>query len=119
MPDGRGAAATLEMKTTETLAPLGAAATALATLLCCLPFGFATATAMVAVSTVVAERRPWFLGASVALLALGIVQVTRARRSCTTRNSGPLIVLAFSAAVVILVIFFPQVVASLMADWLP
>jgi hypothetical protein len=107
------------MKPTETLAPLGAAATALATLLCCLPFGFAAATAMAAVSTVVAERRLWFLGTSVALLVLGVVQVTRVRRACNSRRSGPLIVLGLSTAIVILVIFFPQVVAGLMADWLP
>ncbi|MBA2257669.1 MAG: hypothetical protein H0W18_02120 [Acidobacteria bacterium] len=107
------------MKATQTLAPLGAAATALATVLCCLPFGFAAATAMAAVSTVVAERRPWFLGASLALLVLGVVQVTRARRACVTRRAGPLVVLGVSAAIVILVVFFPQVVAGLMADWLP
>jgi hypothetical protein len=69
------------MKATEALAPLGAAATALATLLCCLPFGFAAATVMATVSAVVAERRAWFFGASLALLALGVVQVTRGRRA--------------------------------------
>lgn len=106
------------MRATETLAPIGAAVTALATLLCCLPFGFAAATAMATLSTVVAERRPWFLGASVALLALGVVQVARARRACKPRRSGSLVVLGLSAAVVILVILFPQIVAGLMADWL-
>lgn len=107
------------MKATGTLAPIGAAATAVATLLCCLPFGFAAATAMAAVSTVVAERRAWFLGASVALLVLGVVQVARARRACVTRRAAPLVVLGVSTAVVVLVILFPQVVAGLMADWLP
>ena len=107
------------MKSTETLAPLGAAVTALGTLLCCLPFGFAAASAMAAVSTVVAERRSWFLGVSVALLVLGVVQATRARRICSTRHPGHLIVLGLSSVIVILVIFFPQIVAGLMADWLP
>jgi hypothetical protein len=101
------------LRVTETLPSLGAAATALATLLCCLPFGFAAATAMATLSTVVAERRPWFLGASLALLVLGVVQVTRARRECSTRRSGSIIVLGLSAAIVILVIVFPQVVAGL------
>ncbi len=107
------------MRATETLAPVGAAVTALATLLCCLPFGFAAATVMATLSTVVATRRLWFFGASIVLLALGCIQVVRARRTCTTRRSGSLIVLGLSAAVVILVIVFPQVVAGLLADWLP
>ena len=107
------------MRATETLAPVGAAVTALATLLCCLPFGFAAATVMASLSTVVATRRPWFVGASIAMLALGGVQVMRARRACTTPRTGSLIVLGLSAAVVVLVILFPQVVAALMADWLP
>lgn len=107
------------MRATETVAPMGAAATAVATLLCCLPFGFAAATAMATLSTVVAERRQWFIGGSIALLMVGVVQVVRARRACSPRRSGSLVVLGLSAAIVIMVIFFPQVVAGLMADWLP
>lgn len=107
------------MKAAETLAPVGAAVTALATLLCCLPFGFAAATAMATLSTVVAARRPWFLAASIALLVLAVVQAARARRACDTRRVGSLVVLGLSAAIVILVVIFPQVVAGLIADWLP
>lgn len=81
--------------------------------------GFAAATVMASLSTIVATRRPWFVGASIVLLALGSVQVVRARRACSRPRTGSLVVLGLSAAIVVLVILFPQVVAGLMADWLP
>ena len=107
------------MRHTEKVTPVAAAIMALTTLACCLPVGFAAAAATASVATVVASYRTWFLAVSVALLALGVVQLIVARRRCRTRATGSIAVLVASAVVVVLVLFFPQVVAGLMADWMP
>jgi hypothetical protein len=107
------------MKHAEKITPIAAATSAVATLVCCLPVGFAAAAAFGSVSAVVVSYRPWFLGASMLLLLSGVVQVRRVQRTCPTRNTGSIAILIASAAVVLLVIFFPQVVATLVADWLP
>ena len=107
------------MRPAESVAPVGAALTALGTLVCCLPYGFAAATAMASVSAVVATHRAWFLAVSLALLALGIVQTVRARRACRTGGITSVIVLAASALIVITVILFPQLLAGVLANWLP
>jgi hypothetical protein len=57
----------------EKIAPVAAAATALATLACCLPVGIAAAAATASLAAVVAEHRVWFLFASGVLLAVGAV----------------------------------------------
>jgi uncharacterized membrane protein YidH (DUF202 family) len=88
-------------------------------LVCCLPVGFAAGTALASVSLVVGEHRGWFVVASFALLALGFVQLRRGQRACARKRTLPAVVFLLSTTVVLLVVFFPQVVASLMADWLP
>ena len=103
----------------EKIAPVAAATTALATLACCLPVGIAAAAASASLATVVSSYRGWFLLASAGLLALGVVQLTRAQRQCSTRKSGSLAILALSTAIVVLVALFPQVLAALIAEWLP
>ncbi|HEU4938077.1 MAG TPA: hypothetical protein VFT39_16575 [Vicinamibacterales bacterium] len=103
----------------ERIAPVAAAATALATLACCLPVGIAAAAATASLAAVVAEYRVWFLSAAAALLALGIVQLNRAQRQCSRRNGGSLAILAISATIVVLVALFPQVIAAVIAAWLP
>ena len=107
------------MKDLDSFAALGAAASALTTLLCCLPFGFAAGTALGSVSLVVGEHRGWFVAASLALLALGFVQLRRGQRACGRTRTLPTVLFVLSTGIVLLVIFFPQIVASAMADWLP
>jgi len=107
------------MKHGETIAPVAAALTGLSTLACCLPMGFAAAAVAGGLSTVVAAYQPWFLGASVALLAVGMVQLHHARRTCARRPYSSLIVFSVSAVIVVLVVLFPQVIAGMIADWLP
>jgi hypothetical protein len=103
----------------EKFAPVAAAATALATLACCLPVGIAAAAATASLAAVVAAHRVWFLIASAILLAIGLVQLTHAQRQCSTRKLGSIVILAISAAVVVLVAVFPQVIAAIVAAWLP
>lgn len=104
------------MKHTEKITPVAGALTALTTLACCLPMGFAAAAATASLGAVVMSYRSWFLGASLVLLVIGAVQQ---RRACSTRGYASVVILGLSAAVVVLVIFFPQVIAGLLADWMP
>jgi hypothetical protein len=107
------------MKHAEKVAPVAAAVSAVATLLCCLPVGIAAAAATTSLGAIVSGYRSWFLGASALLLVVGIVQVTRAQRACATRSHGSMVILAVSGTIVVLVALFPQVLAGLIADWLP
>jgi hypothetical protein len=68
---------------------------------------------------VVATYQRWFLGASVVLLVVGMVQLQRVQRRCATRPYGSMVVFGVSAVIVLLVVLFPQVVAGLVADWMP
>ena len=107
------------MNHSEKIAPVAAATTALATLLCCLPLGIAAAAASASLAAVVAAYRGWLLLASAALLVVGIVQLKRVQRQCSTHKRGSLAVLAISATIVVLVALFPQVIAAVIAEWLP
>jgi hypothetical protein len=107
------------MKHGEKVAPVMAAVTSLATIACCLPVGFAAAAVTAGLSMAVAAYQPWFLGASVVLLLVGGVQLRQTRRVCGTRSYSSLIVFGISAVIVVLVVLFPDVVAGLLADWLP
>ena len=106
------------MKHAERVTPIAAVTSALATLLCCLPIAFATAAATASAAAVVSELRPWLLGASVVLVVIGFVQVYR-RKSCERRNPVTLALLWISAAIVAIVILFPQAIAGVIADLLP
>jgi cytochrome bd-type quinol oxidase subunit 2 len=107
------------MKHGEKIAPLAAAVTGLATLACCLPMGFAAAAVTASLSTVVAAWQPWFLGLSGVLLVVGMIQLRRLRRTCARTPFSSLIVFCVSAGTVLLVVLFPQVIAGVLADWLP
>ena len=107
------------MKHAEKITPIAAAASALATLACCLPLGFAAAAASASLGAAVAAYRPWFLGVSVLLVIVGTLQVRSAQRVCRTRKTGSIVLLSLSAAIVALVMFFPQAIATLIADLVP
>ena len=107
------------MDHSEKIAPVAAAATAVATLACCLPVGIAAAAATASLATVVAEYRGWFLFASAVLLGIGVVQLNRAQRRCSTRKRGSVALLAISGTIVVMVALFPQVIAAVVAAWLP
>jgi len=102
----------------ENVTPVAAAAAALSTLLCCLPTAFAAALATTSVGLFVADHQGWFLGASVLLIAVGTIQIRRARDACSVaRRRASAILLALSAAIVIMTVLFPQLFAGLIADW--
>jgi hypothetical protein len=107
------------MKHADKIAPVAAAVSALTTLACCLPVAFAAGTATAGLAVVAGSYRRAFLGASVVLLALGAWQFARARRECQTRSTTSMLILGLSSVIVILVLFFPQLIAGLIADWMP
>jgi hypothetical protein len=107
------------MKHAEKITPVAAALSALATLACCLPITFAAGTATAGLAAVAGSYRWALLGASMFLLALGTIEVVRARHACRTRGTASVVILGLSAAIVLLVLAFPQVIAGLLADWMP
>ena len=97
-------------------ASLGAILSALGTLSCCLPLGFAGAIGASITSAFFTTLRPWLLGLSVVLLGLGFWQQRRAKQ-CGVRRGLLGSVLLWGAVVVVLgMIVFPQEIATLIAD---
>ena len=88
----------------------------LATIGCCLPLGFAAALGAGAASAFFTILRPWLLGLSVVLIALGFWQQRRAKQ-CAVRGRwlGNLL-LWVAVLVVIGMVLFPQQLAGFIAD---
>jgi hypothetical protein len=93
--------------------------TSLAPLARCVPMGFVAAAATAILSAAVATYQRWFLGASVVLLVIGMVQLRQVQRTCARQPYSSFMVVGTSAVIVLLVVLFPQVVAEIVADWLP
>lgn len=84
---------------------------------CCLPllpFLFAAGTA--GTSVLLAQFRPYLLVASVLLVAFGFYKSWRARQCNCKPSRLSAFLLWLSASVVVVMIFFPQVIANLVAD---
>ncbi|HEV3456905.1 MAG TPA: hypothetical protein VHG32_10125 [Thermoanaerobaculia bacterium] len=97
-------------------AALGAIGSALASLSCCLPLGFAAALGAGAASAFLTTLRPWLLGLSVALLGFGFWQQRRARQ-CQVRGRWlGAVMLWLAVAVVLGMLLLPQQIAGLLAD---
>jgi hypothetical protein len=97
-------------------ASVGAILSSLLTLSCCLPLPFLGAAGVAGASVFLASARPWLLALSIILLGLGFFQVYRGMR-CRARQSKTAIALLASATiVVVLLLLFPQVIASMLAD---
>jgi len=87
---------------------------------CCLPAGtFLAAAGAAGAARILAPLRPWLIGLSVLSLIVGFVQ-TYARSQCTLRRNPVTVVLLWiAAAMVVMMLLFPQVIAGLLADWMP
>lgn len=102
------------MKVLEKGAPAAAIVAALSTLACCVPLGFLGALGFASISVWVASYRPWLLGASCILLCLGFFQMYF-RKTCVKHSATSLVLFWTAVIVVVLVLLFPQVIASLIA----
>ena len=97
-------------------ASLGAILSSLLALGCCLPLPFLGAAGIAGASVFLSSARPWLLGLSVILLAVGFFQIYRGMK-CRTRHSRTALVLfGLAAILVVFLLFFPQVMAGLLAD---
>lgn len=103
------------MRVTERLAPVAAAASALATLACCLPPGIAGAVGALGLSVALEALRPWLIGLAAVLLGISGFQMYRSGKNCRRRSRLSLVLFGLLAAIVLGVMLFPQTLAELMA----
>jgi hypothetical protein len=97
-------------------ASLGAMLASLLTLGCCLPVSFLGAAGIAGASVFLAGARPWLLGLSIILLGLGLFQVYRGMRCGARQSKTAIALLGLATIVVVLLLLFPQVIASALAD---
>lgn len=102
------------MKVIERTTPLAAVAAALTTLACCLPLSFLGAGLAGALAWT-GSYRACFLALTAILLIAGFVQIYRGRNQCRTRSRLSVVLFWTSVVLVVLIVFFPQVIASLLA----
>jgi len=95
---------------------VGAVVSSLLTLGCCLPLPFLGAAGVAGASVFLAGARPWMLGISIALLGWGFFQVYRGMRCRTRQSKTAIALLSLATLVVVLLLLFPQVIASVLAD---
>jgi len=90
--------------------------TSLVTLACCLPLPFLGAAGIAGASVFLSAARPWLLGISVILLVAGFFQVHRGMRCRTRQSKTAMALLGLATMVVVLLLLFPQAIASILAD---
>ncbi len=103
------------MRVAERVKPVAALIAALSTLACCLPFAFLGAVGLAGASVRLQPARPWLLASAGILLVVGFVQVYLRRDQCQKRSTFSIALLWSAVVIVLLVILFPQVIASLIA----
>lgn len=97
-------------------ASVGAMVTSLLTLGCCLPLPFLGAAGIAWASVFLAGARPWLLGLSIILLAAGFFQFYRGMRCRARQSKTSIALLSLATLVVVLLLLFPQTIASVLAD---
>jgi hypothetical protein len=97
-------------------ASLGAMVSSLLTLGCCLPLPFLGAAGLAGASVFLSAARPWLLGLSVLLLGVGFFQVYRGMKCRARQSRIAFVLLGLAAVVIVFLLFFPQVLAGLLAD---
>ena len=101
------------------VASLGALGSVIVASSCCLPLlPFLFAAGAAGTSAFVARFRPYLLVVSVLLIAFGFYKSWRAKQCNCNPSRISTFLLWFSAIVVFVFIFFPQVIANLVADLL-
>jgi len=103
------------MRVAERATPVAAVIAALSTLACCLPFAFLGAVGLAGASVRLQALRPWLLASSGILLVVGFVQLYVRRNQCQKRSTVSIALFWGAAVIVLLVILFPQLIASLIA----
>lgn len=105
------------MATGKTIAAsVGAMLSSLLALGCCLPLPFLGAAGLAGASVFLSAARPWLLWLSVILLGAGFFQVYRGMKCRTRQSRIALVLLGLATVLVVFLLFFPQVLAGLLAD---
>jgi hypothetical protein len=99
-----------------TSASLGAVVSSLLTLSCCLPLPFLGAAGIAGSAVFLGRARPWLAGLSVVFLAVGFWQVHRGMRCRVRQSKIAIALLSIATVIVVLLLLFPQVIASVLAD---
>ena len=102
------------MRIAERTTPVAAIIAAFSSLACCLPFTFVGAAGLLGASSRSQALRPWLLLASAVLLIIGFVQLY-IRKQCPTRSRLSVAIFWIATAIVLLLILFPQIAASILA----
>jgi hypothetical protein len=103
------------MRVAERVTPVAAVIAALSTLACCLPFAFVGALGLAGASVKLQLARPWLLAGAGTLLFVGFVQLYVRRNQCQRRSPLSIAVFWVAVVTVLLIVLFPQVIASLLA----
>jgi len=103
------------MRVAERATPVAAVIAALSTLACCLPLGFLGAVGLAGLSLWARSFSNWLLAFAGVLLIVGFVQLYRGRGQCRQRSPLSIAIFWVAVAIVLLVILFPQFIASLVA----
>ena len=106
------------IRVAEKVTPVLGALSAVGTLACCLPVTGAALLGMGGLLGAMAQYQEWLLPMAGMCLLLSGGLIWRTRRVCHRTSKISIVILALSAAVVGLVVFFPQVVAGFLTDWL-
>jgi hypothetical protein len=103
------------MRVAERATPVAAVIAALSTLACCLPLGFLGAVGLAGLSVWARSLGGWFLALAGVLLIIGFVQLYRGRSQCRKRSRVSIVLFWVAAAIVFLIVLFPQVIATFIA----
>ncbi|MBV9179765.1 MAG: hypothetical protein JO356_00515 [Acidobacteria bacterium] len=103
------------MRVIERATPVAAVLAALSSVACCLPFAFIGAAGFLGISARLQGLRPWLLAAAGVLLVVAFFQLYLRRDHCERRSRVSLAIFWIAAAIVLLLILFPQIAASILA----
>lgn len=103
------------MRVAEKATPIAAVIAALSTIGCCLPFGFLGAIGLAGAGIWLQQFRGWLLGLATSFLVVGFWQLYSNSRTCKGRSPISVVMFWVAAVVVVTVILFPQVIASVIA----
>ena len=103
------------MRVAERATPIAAVIAALSTLACCLPFGFLGAMGLAGLSLWARSYGGWPLALAAILLIVGFVQLYHRRNQCKKRSGLSVVLFWIAAAIVLVIVLFPQIIANLVA----
>ena|SRR5688572_2520179 len=98
------------------VASAGALSAAIAAFACCVPLlPFVTAAGLAGGSAFLTTLQPYLLGTSVILIAYGFYQARRTKGCDRRPSAASTVTLWISATIVVMMVLFPQAVASWLA----